>query len=62
MRKVSELRKFKTDLTSLQNPLDYWVYLLKEAVNLKGKQMKTLQKKNPKIKKSFEQTQIYLSK
>ncbi len=50
---IIEIPKFHLELDSIQNPLDYWVYLLKEAVNIKGEQMKTLQKKNPKIKKAI---------
>lgn len=50
---IIELPKFNLDLESLQNPFEYWMYVLKEAGNLKGEQMKTLQKKNPKIKKAI---------
>ena len=50
---IVELPKFNLDLESLQNPFEYWMYVLKEAGNLKGEQMKALQKKNPKIKKAF---------
>lgn len=50
---IIEIPKFLKDLDSLLNALDFWVYLLKEVTHLKGEQMKTLQKKNPKIKKAL---------
>ena len=52
---IIEIPKLVTDLSALKNSLDDWVYLLKEAVNLKGEQMKTLQKKNSKIKKAINE-------
>ncbi len=51
--RIIEIPKFNLDLNSIQNPLDYWVYLLKEVTHLKGEQMKALEKKNPKIKKAM---------
>ncbi len=52
---IIEIPKFSTDLVSLQNSFDAWIYLLKEVTHLKGEQMKTLQKKNPKIKKAIDE-------
>ncbi|HRG47658.1 MAG TPA: Rpn family recombination-promoting nuclease/putative transposase [Leptospiraceae bacterium] len=52
---IIEMPKFLKDLDSLQSPLDFWIYLLKEVTHLKGEQMKTLKKKNPKIKKALDE-------
>ncbi|MBP6739447.1 MAG: Rpn family recombination-promoting nuclease/putative transposase [Leptospiraceae bacterium] len=52
---IIEIPKFLKDVDSLQNSLEDWVYLLKEANHLKGDKMKTLTKKNPKIKKAMNE-------
>jgi len=52
---IIELPKYIKTFQSSQSPLDDWVYLLKEATKLKGEQMKTLKKKNPKIKKALDE-------
>ena len=43
---IVELPKFNLDLESLQNPFEYWMYVLKEAGNLKGNKMKALKEKS----------------
>ena len=50
---IIELPKFLIELGQIKNDLEYWIYLLKESENLKGETMKTLEKKNPKIKKAI---------
>jgi len=52
---IIEIPKLLKDLTTLQDPLENWIYLIKEITNLKGEQMKTLQKKNPKFKKAIDE-------
>ncbi|MBK7058159.1 MAG: PD-(D/E)XK nuclease family transposase [Leptospiraceae bacterium] len=54
--RIIEIPKFAKDISRLESPLDFWVYLLKEVTNLKGEQMKTLKRKNPKIKKAVVRT------
>ena len=55
---IIELPKFIIELGQIKNDLDYWIYLLKESDNLKGETMKTLEKKNPKIKKAITELKI----
>lgn len=52
---IIELPKFLKDFNPSQSSLDDWFYLLKEVTNIKGEQMKTLKKKNPKIKKALDE-------
>ncbi|MBP6739883.1 MAG: PD-(D/E)XK nuclease family transposase [Leptospiraceae bacterium] len=55
---IIELRKFSRALESLETNLDTWIFLLREAQNLRGEQMKTLEKKNPKIKKTISELKV----
>jgi predicted transposase/invertase (TIGR01784 family) len=55
---IIELRKFPRALESLETNLDTWIFLLREAQNLRGDQMKTLEKKNPKIKKTISELKV----
>ncbi len=55
---IIELRKFSRALESLETNLDKWIFLLREAQNLRGEQMKTLAKKNPKIKKTISELKV----
>ncbi len=55
---IIELRKFPNALESLETNLDTWIFLLREAQNLRGEQMKTLEKKNPKIKKTISELKV----
>ena len=50
---IVELSKFLKSIDNLQSNLDAWFYLLKEASNLKGESMKTLEKKNPAVKRAI---------
>ncbi len=52
---IIELSKFLKSLENLQTDLDAWFYLLKEASNLKGESMKTLEKKNPAVKRAISE-------
>ncbi|HMV41346.1 MAG TPA: Rpn family recombination-promoting nuclease/putative transposase [Leptospiraceae bacterium] len=53
--RIIEIPKLIGEFAELKTPLEYWVYLLKEASSLKGETMKALQKKNPKIKKAIQE-------
>jgi predicted transposase/invertase (TIGR01784 family) len=50
---IVELSKFLKGLENLQTDLDAWCYLLKEAQYLKGENMKTLEKKNPAVRRAI---------
>jgi predicted transposase/invertase (TIGR01784 family) len=52
---IIELKKFSKDLNSLENDFDIWIYLLKQANFITGDQMKTLEKKNPRVKKAVSE-------
>jgi predicted transposase/invertase (TIGR01784 family) len=52
---IVELPKFLKSLESLKTNLDTWLYLLKEARNLEGESMKTLEKKNPVVKRAINE-------
>lgn len=52
---IIELSKFLKSFKNLQTDLDTWFYLLKEASNLKGESMKTLEKKNPAVKRAISE-------
>lgn len=52
---IIELPKFLKELGDLQNEFDAWLYLLKKAEKLKGDEMKTLEKKSPKIGKAISE-------
>ena len=52
---IVELPKFIKDINSLKSELDVWIYLLKEAGNIKEEFMKTLEKKNEKVKKAISE-------
>jgi predicted transposase/invertase (TIGR01784 family) len=50
---IIELDKFIVNPLKISTDLDGWVYLLKESHNLKGDEMKTLEKKSPTLKKAI---------
>ncbi|MCB1179757.1 MAG: Rpn family recombination-promoting nuclease/putative transposase [Leptospiraceae bacterium] len=50
---IIELGKFYKEINELKSNLDLWLFALKESENPDGKEMKTLVKKNPKIKKAI---------
>jgi predicted transposase/invertase (TIGR01784 family) len=50
---IIELDKFILNPLKISTDLDGWVYLLKESHNLKGDEMKTLEKKSPTLKKAI---------
>ncbi|MCB1179546.1 MAG: Rpn family recombination-promoting nuclease/putative transposase, partial [Leptospiraceae bacterium] len=50
---IIELGKFFKGINDLKSNLDFWLFALKESENPDGKEMKTLVKKNPKIKKAI---------
>jgi predicted transposase/invertase (TIGR01784 family) len=52
---IIEISKFLKSVENLQSDLDTWFYLLKEASNLKGESMKTLEKKNPAVKRAISE-------
>ncbi|HNF13714.1 MAG TPA: Rpn family recombination-promoting nuclease/putative transposase, partial [Leptospiraceae bacterium] len=52
---IIELPKFLKELGDLQCEFETWLYLLKKAEKLKGGEMKTLEKKNPKIRKAISE-------
>ncbi|MBK8397353.1 MAG: PD-(D/E)XK nuclease family transposase [Leptospiraceae bacterium] len=61
--RIIELPKLVDGFSKIKAPLDYWIYFMKEAANLKGEEMKTLIKKNPKIKKAINELKfVYLNK
>ncbi|HMV80781.1 MAG TPA: PD-(D/E)XK nuclease family transposase [Leptospiraceae bacterium] len=55
---IVELPKLEKLLPELQSNLEDWVFLLKEAENLKESDMKTLERKNPKVKKAISELKI----
>jgi predicted transposase/invertase (TIGR01784 family) len=52
---IIELTKFKKEFHELQSPLDHWIYLLKAVHELKGENMKTLEKKSPRMRKAISE-------
>ncbi|MCB1180319.1 MAG: Rpn family recombination-promoting nuclease/putative transposase, partial [Leptospiraceae bacterium] len=50
---IIELRKFRSNLSGLNNTLEEWLYTIKQISTLEEEQMKSLQKKSPKIKKAI---------
>ncbi len=50
---IIEFPKFLNQIQSLRTDFEHWIYLLKESENLKGETMKTLESKNPQIKKAI---------
>ncbi|MCB1178524.1 MAG: PD-(D/E)XK nuclease family transposase, partial [Leptospiraceae bacterium] len=52
---IVELDKFIKKFDNLKTNLETWVYLLKESSNLKGEIVKSLEKKNPSIKKAISE-------
>ena len=51
---IVEMPKLLAD-SKFNTKLENWVYLLREAQNLKGEEMKTLERSNPKIKKAVSE-------
>ena len=52
---IVELDKFFKSLENLETELEAWIYLLKESSNLRGKAMKSLEKRSPSIKKAISE-------
>lgn len=52
---IIELSKFLKSAENLKTDLDAWFYLLKEASNLTGESMKTLEKKNKSVKRAISE-------
>ena len=58
---IIELLKLKTELTRLNTDFESWLFTLKHGHELKGEEMNTLTKKNPKLKKLFKEYAEYSS-
>jgi predicted transposase/invertase (TIGR01784 family) len=58
---VIELPKFQRELQKLNSEFESWIYALKKGHELKGEDMNTLTKKNPKLKKVFKEYKEYSS-
>jgi predicted transposase/invertase (TIGR01784 family) len=48
---IIELPKFHAELQRLNSDFESWIFVLKNGHELKGEEMNTLTKKNPKLKK-----------
>ncbi|MDX1959784.1 MAG: Rpn family recombination-promoting nuclease/putative transposase [Leptospiraceae bacterium] len=56
---IIELPKFHSELLKLNSEFESWVFALKNGHELKGVEMNTLTKKNPKLKKVFKEYKEY---
>jgi predicted transposase/invertase (TIGR01784 family) len=56
---IIELPKFHAELQRLNSDFESWIFVLKKGHELKGEEMNTLTKKNPKLKKVFKEYKEY---
>ncbi|MDX1957417.1 MAG: Rpn family recombination-promoting nuclease/putative transposase [Leptospiraceae bacterium] len=54
-----ELTKIESELLKINSDFESWLFALKQGHTLKGEEMNTLTKKNPKLKKVFKEYKEY---
>jgi predicted transposase/invertase (TIGR01784 family) len=55
---ILELPKLKKNIFELQSTFEEWMFLLKSVENLKEVELKTLERKNPKVKKVISELRV----